>query len=1044
MRKFATHSKLLLGLMLLLIVSTNLFAQDKNVSGTIIADDDASPLIGVTVTNKSTSKKTQTNPAGYFSIAAEKGQTLMFTYVGYSTKEVEVGDTKTISIRMTSEDKEVGNVVVTAYGIKKNKRDLTYQTITVSGEDIASTKRDNFINSLAGRIPGAMITSTSGMPGASSSIILRGPTSIDGTNQPIFVVDGLIIDNNAVEAQDRLPGSQGNRNNDFGNRAMDINPEDIESVTVLKGPEATSLYGSDGSNGAIVITTRKGTKGKSTISYNNSFRTETVYRLPKQQTVFDQGSLGVTNPLVRTFFGQKIPTTGTQIFDNIGNFFQTGKTQIHNVSIDGGSDMSTYRFTASVYDNQGVVPTTGFTRYNFRLNSTFKLSPKLNVTTSFSYISAQTKKGFKGSTGFLLSLLTWPVDDDIRVYLNPNGTRRTIRNDGGAEDDNPLFDVNYNKNFDINDRLLGNFQLSYDPTKWLNLTAIMGVDYYAGKGTMFISPQSNTNLGAGTGVGTGGNITEYRQIQRLLNGVYRATIKKKFGQLNNTLTTQFNFDSRKEEVNGVRGERLFDPTFVSLNNTDPLTVSTTTTNTNFNKLGLYSGYTGSYKNFLNFTLSGRMDGSSRLIDPLNYQTSDAFYFYWSTGANLILSDLFSLPKPISFAKLRVSYATNGRDPSTSYVKGNKFIQSNTNGGGFTPSVFQGNPDLRPEFGKNLEIGTEVKFFKGRLSVDFAYYSQKVTDQIIAPRLSYASGSILQWINGGDVENKGFEFQILGTPIKNKNLTWNTTINFARNRNKILRMPAGLPQFYNSDTWLSNIRNISQEGGSIYQLAGNRFSRNVNGDLIISPTSGLPVFIGGSGIATGAYSIIGDRQPDFTMGFSNSFIYKSWSLSFLLDIRKGGDIWNGTEYLLYTRGMSTRTLDRETPRVIKGVLNDGLQNSANPTPNTIVISPLFRSDYYSSGSIDEDFIERDINWIRMRDITLSYKVPAKTIKRQKFLKSASIFCTVTDAFMITNYTGADPSVNGNNASTRGGIGGIGMDLGNLATPLGLNFGINVQF
>lgn len=1029
--------------MLLLTVSANLFAQDKNVSGTVIADDDASPLIGVTITNKSTSKKTQTNPAGYFSIAAEKGQTLMFTYVGYSTKEVEVGDTKTVSIRMTSEDKEVGNVVVTAYGIKKSKRDLTYQTITVSGDDIASTKRDNFINSLAGRIPGAMITSTTGMPGASSSIILRGPTSIDGTNQPIFVVDGLIIDNNAVEAQDRLPGSQGNRNNDFGNRAMDINPEDIESVTVLKGPEATSLYGSDGSNGAIVITTKKGTKGKSTLSYNNSFRTEKVYRLPNQQNVFDQGLSGVTNPLLRTFFGQKIPT-GTPTFDNVGNFFQTGKTQIHNLSIDGGSDIATYRFTASVYDNEGVVPTTGFTRYNFRLNSTFKLSPKLNVTTSFSYINAKTKKAFKGSTGFLVSLLTWPVDEDIRVYLNPDGSRKTIRNDGVAEDDNPYFDVNYNKNFDTNDRLLGNFQLSYDPTKWLNLTAIMGVDYYAGKGTMFIHPQSNTNLGAGSGINTGGNITEYRQIQRLLNGVYRATFKKKFGQVNNTLTTQFNFDSRKEEVNGVRGERLFDPNFVSLNNTDPLTVSTTTTNTNYNKLGFYTGYSGSFKNFFTFTLSGRMDGSSRLIDPLNYQTSDAFYFYWSTGANLILSDLFSLPKPISFAKLRVSYATNGRDPSTSYVKGNKFIQSNTNGGGFTPSVYQGNPDLRPEFGKNLEVGAEIKFFKGRLSFDLAYYSQKVTDQIIAPRLSYASGSILQWINGGDVENKGFEFQILGTPVKNKNFTWNTTINFARNRNKILRMPAGLPQFYNSDTWLSNIRNISQEGGNIYQLAGNRFNRNVNGDLIISPTSGLPTFISGTGISTGAYSIIGDRQPDFTMGFGNTFLYKNWSLSFLIDIRKGGDVWNGTEYLLYTRGMSTRTLDRETPRVIKGVLNDGLQNSANPTPNTIAINPLFRSDYFSSGSIDEDFIERDINWIRMRDITLSYKLPTSLIKRQKFLKSASIFCTVTDAFMITNYTGADPSVNGNNASTRGGIGGIGMDLGNLATPLGINFGINVQF
>jgi hypothetical protein len=214
--------------------------------------------------------------------------------------------------------------------------------------------------------------------------------------------------------------------------------------------------------------------------------------------------------------------------------------------------------------------------------------------------------------------------------------------------------------------------------------------------------------------------------------------------------------------------------------------------------------------------------------------------------------------------------------------------------------------------------------------------------------------------------------------------------------------------------------------------------------LISPTSGLPLRITGSGIATGAYTLIGDRQPDFTMGLLNAFTYKNWSFSFLLDIRKGGDVFNGTEHLLYTRGMSRRTLDRETPRVIKGVLADGLQNTANPTPNTIVINPLFRSDYYQSGSIEEDFIERDINWLRMRDMTLSYKLPASLLKRQRVLKNASVFFTVTDAFMITNYTGADPATNGNNVSTRGGVGGIGMDIGNLATPTGYNIGINIQF
>jgi ferric enterobactin receptor len=1015
-------------------------AQANTVSGTVVADDDGSPLLGVTVTNKNTQKKATTNAAGFYSIAAEKGHVLTFSFVGYSIKDATVGDAKNISIKLVQSDKDLNEVVVTAYGIKKSKRDLTYQTITVDGGEIAQTKRDNFINSLAGRIPGAMITSTTGMPGASSSIILRGPTSIDGTNQPIFVVDGLIIDNSAMESQDRLPGGNANRNNDFGNRAMDINPEDIENVTVLKGPEATALYGSDGANGAIIITTKKGTKGKATISYNNSFRFERVYRLPKVQTVFDQGLGGVTNPLSRTFFGQPVPDT-VQKFDNIDKFFQTGRTQIHNLSIDGGNDVSTYRFTGSIFDNQGVVPLTGFKRYNFRLTNTYKVSAKVNTTTTFSYISSRTDKALKGSGGFLLSVLTWPIDDDITNILNPNGTRRMIRGDQSynGELDNPWFDVTYNKNFDINDRLLGNFQISYDPYKWLNLTAIQGIDYYAATGTLFLHPQSSL------GATTGGNITQYRQTQRLLNGTYRATIKKKIGNVSNTLIAAYTFDSRKEEVNGTRGERLFDPTFMSLNNVDPLTVTTVTTNTNFNRLGAFINYSGSYKNVWNFSVSGRMDGSSRLINPLEYNVNDALYYYWSAGTSLILSDVVKLPEAISYAKLRLSYATTGRDPSLPYVKSNRFVASNTPGGGFTPGFTQGNPDLRPEFGKNLEIGGEFKFFKNRLSVDVAYYEQKVTDQLIAPRISQASGSILQWINGGDVTNRGVELQIKGNVVDNKQFTWSSTINFARNRNKILRMPANLPQFYNSDTWgLGNVRNVSFEGGNIFMLAGNRFSRNNAGDLIISQTSGLPIIQGGTGIATGGFTLIGDRQPDWTMGFVNSFTYKNFSLSFLIDVRKGGDVFNGTEYLLYTRGASTRTLDRGTPRVIKGVLNDGLQNTANPTQNSIVITPLFRSDYYQSGSIEEDFIERDINWIRMRDITLSYKFSQKLLKRQNILKSASVFCTVTDAFIITNYTGADPAVNGNNVSTRGGIGGVGMDTGNLATPLGVNFGINIQF
>ena len=479
------------------LISTSLFAQVKVVSGTIASNEDGAPLLGVTVKNKTTGIKTTSNGAGYFTIAALKGHLIVFNYVGYSAKEVAVGDDEKISVRLVESDKNLNDVVVTAYDIKKSKRELTYQALSVSGDDIASTRRENFINSLAGRIPGATITATTGMPGASSTIVLRGPTSIDGSNQPLFVVDGLIIDNSSFEMQDRLPASGSlnlaNRSNDFGNRAMDINPEDIDAVTVLKGPEATALYGSDGANGAIIITTKKGKKGKASVTYNNSFRYEKVTRLPEIQKEFDQGFGGITNNTERRFFGNRL-AAGTPVYDNLGNFFVTGNTSQHNLAVEGGSDISTYRFTASAFNQeQGVVPNTGFERYNFRLNTTFKLSPKFNITNSFTYISSKTRKASKGSGGFLLSLLTWPVDDDARAYLDQSGVRRSINGNflQTAEDDNPFWDINRNQNVDRNDRMMGNFQLSYDPYKWLNLTALMGVDFYADLGTWFTHPLSN-------------------------------------------------------------------------------------------------------------------------------------------------------------------------------------------------------------------------------------------------------------------------------------------------------------------------------------------------------------------------------------------------------------------------------------------------------------------------------------------------------------------------------------------------------------------------
>jgi hypothetical protein len=433
-----------------------------------------------------------------------------------------------------------------------------------------------------------------------------------------------------------------------------------------------------------------------------------------------------------------------------------------------------------------------------------------------------------------------------------------------------------------------------------------------------------------------------------------------------------------------------------------------------------------------------MDASSRLVDPLNYDFGDASYLYWSAGASFIFSDVLKMPAFINYGKLRVSYATTGRDPRVPYVKANRFSPSTFTGGGFTPFVTQGNPQLDAEFSKQFEAGFEMKFFKNRMGIDFAYYDNRTTNQLINPRISYASGAILQWLNGGTVANRGFEFQLTANPVRQKNFNWDMTINFGRNVNEILEMPSRLPQFYNSDTWTVGtgaVRNIAVTGGSAFELSSTQFQKNTNGDLLISPTSGLPIPITN-------WITIADRQPDFQIGFINTFSFaKNWTLSFNLDLRRGGDIYNGTEQFLYSRGRSKKTADREIPRVIRGVLADGLQNTANPTPNNIVITPLYRTDYFQT--VGEDFIEKDVHWIRMRDITLGFNFPSVWLKRQKVVKSAGLFVTATDLFIITNYSGADPAANANNAATRGGVGGVGMDYGNLATPRGINFGVRVQ-
>ncbi|RYZ28952.1 MAG: SusC/RagA family TonB-linked outer membrane protein [Chitinophagaceae bacterium] len=1010
-------------------------AQTPTVSGAVTAQNDNAPLQYVTVTNSTTNKRAVTNAQGIYTIEAVKGHRLVFTYVGYQPVEQTVGDGKVINVKMTATQGQMGEVVVTAYGINRNKKSLGYSTSTVQGEEVAQTQREGFIQGLAGRVPGLSVNATSGNPGASQQIVLRGIVSLDGDNSPLIVVDGLPIDN-SIFNQTAMVSNGTNRNNDYSNRALDINPADIESYTILKGPEATALYGNLGASGAIVITTKKAKAGRGSVTYNNSFRWEKQTRFPDVQQVYSQGvSNGVFSGATRSFFGPRYADS-LPIYDNIHNFFKTGFTQKHNVAFEGGNEGFTYRWANEFTDNEGTIPNTKYTRLSSRLTGTANISPILNVTTTFNYINVANRKANRGDRGYLIALLTFPSRYDVREYQDQLGNRKLNTADIFSETDNPFWDVYKNLNEDKTNRILANSNITLKPNRWLTVRGTFGADLSTTNGILVYHGQSYRGSGS-SATPTKGRIETYEQIVTILNGSLTATADHKFGNFNNTYILGTNFTDNKYNTDAQLGEQMYDPNFYSINNTLPTTQRNKLSINRFRGMGAFAQAVLGYKTIAYLTLSGRMDAASRLMP------NNPYFFYPAASFAFNFSDLESFKNLswLTYGKLRASYAYTGKEPRSSYITRSRLVPQGSTGGGFAFDVTGGNENLGPEFSKNFETGFELRFLKSRIGIDFTYYRLHSFDQIINPRFSYGSGYIIKWMNGGEIQNKGFEIQLTGAPIRKPNFNWDVTLNFTLNRGKVLNVAEDLPEYYNSDTWLQNgVRGSVYPGSSTGAMGGWVFDRNTAGDILISTTNGLPLLKN----STDFYDI-GDRTPKYLLGFVNRLNYKNLNLSFLFDLRRGGDVYNATEYTLYTQGLSLKTLDRETPRVVTGVLKDGLENSSNPTRNTIAVTPYYSSAYYSSttnGVAPEMFVEKNINAFRLRDVTLQYYFPKKVIAGAKFIQDLSVFVTATDVFLITNYSGIDPDSNGTTPGT-GGLGGYGIDIGNMGRPLGLNVGMRIK-
>jgi TonB-linked SusC/RagA family outer membrane protein len=1034
-RKRDRIGRKVLAIFALLLFAGTIWAQNIKVTG-VVTDDRGEPIIGANVLVQGTRTGVSAGLDGRFVLEVPGNAVLEISAIGYEKQTIQLRNRTSLRIELREDALLLEEAVVVAeFGVKRAARAVGGAVESVRGSEIAESGRENFVVALQGRVSGVQITNSTGTPGASSSVLIRGATSISGNNQPLYVIDGIPMNNSTFNPVGNLAVRTGgsetvaDRNLDFSNRGSDINPEDIESMTILKGAAAAALYGSDASNGAIIITTKKGKKGKGVISYSNLFRFDKAYRYPELQTEFDNGMYGVTNYYTTRKFGAPY-VPGTKLYDNLGNFFQTGVTQRHNVSFEAGNEMMTFRSAASTTNQTGIVPTSDYTRTNVTVSGTAKLNNWLNIETSLQYASTTNNKVGKGAGGPLERAMIWPLTDDMRVYLNEAGQIRYPNNYADGDILNPYFDLYKNVNYDENERFISNIALNFTPVKDLLIRGQVGMDISNTQIKIVRHPDWSYNRG-GTGSYDEARVAQSNPSINLI-----ASYKKDFGKFSASAQVGYHQQENANKTLSVKGEKFLVREFQSIANCD-ITTLISRTNDYKRRLQAISGsFEMSYNNMAFLTFRARNDWSSTL--PLDNNQ----YFYPGVELSFIVSDLSffkSRSETFSYLKLRGSVAQVGKDapPLSIYPA---LETTSTTAGGYRYGFTGPNLSLRPEMNTAWEIGIEGRLFRNRLDFDFAYYNTLSEDQIITSfRMSYATGFVLNNMNVGSFKTNGIEMRVGGDIIKTRDMLWNMSFNFSKNWSNVESLPENVTEYYNPYTWVSgNIRNGIKVGYPITSITGNDFQRNEKGQVLIDQSSGLP-------LSSGAWSVLGDREPDLKFGFLTSFKYKSVSISALLDGRLGATVVNGTKRLMMQNGYSTESVEmrKAGPKVFNGVLNDGLQNTENPTPNNIAVK-LGDLQYGFVGT-DPNWIETGINYIRLGEVRLNYNVNRKWLERvsKGVLSAASVFATGTDLFVLTNYSGIDVVGNSNSAAL-GGTGGVGFDMMAIAAPRGLSFGVNITF
>jgi len=1005
-----------------IFISIKAVAQQKTIHGRVTIDETGQVLPGVTVSVKGTAMRSQTNEEGNYSIQAAIGQTLVFSYIGMEPLELPVGAGNELNARLKASSSGLDEVVVTALGIKREERSLGYTAQQVSASELNYNKQPNLVNALQGKVAGVTISSTGGSPGQGARIQIRGINSIDPNrdNQPLFVIDGVLMDN-STSTQGASASGRG-----MSNRAVDINPDDIESINILRGGAATALYGLRGANGVVVITTKSGKSGDIKIDYQGSAGFENVLRFPELQDTYTQGWQGEYDP--ESFWpswGPTVeearaidPTHPEHLYNHVKDAFTTGTQYKNSLTFSGGTDKVTFLSSLSQLNQQGVMSPTDFKNYQARLNTTFKLSDKFNAGVN---MSINNSGGYRGNAGrYIEQLIYWTPRYDVNDYLEENGTMKSY-----GSTDNPRYVAETNRFKDDVLRFIGAANFNYRPLDWLNLAYRVGIDTYRDNrlgtalgfqdlvGERLVS-ENGTDAAPGMGF-----VNVYNQNFRSINSTFVASADHQFSDnFSATLRLGQDLYDRYVRREATEGSNLTVYNWFSLGNAKTLIANTYLEK--YRLMGLFGELSFNYKDYLYLTVTGRNDITSSLARPNNS------FFYPSATLSYIFSDHWHLPDAIDNAKFRFSYARIGKDAdpySTSSGWAN-YTSLPTGYSGFTRPSLLGDPTLKPEFTDTWETGLSMAFFENRLSFDANYYHSVSKDQIINIPVSSTIGYVTAAINAGSMRNQGIELSVNATPVKRGDFSWDTRLNFSANRNKILSLREDLTQIEAGNEFGYLSSNVymwlipGQPYGDLYGRALKRYytddeiAAGLDQSAEIDPNR--PLLIGADGFpvldAVANKKKLGNVQPDWIGGWSNTFNYKDLSLSFLIDARVGQDRYNQLANFYSAFGMAKYTENRNDHLVFEGMLADG-------TPNTKEVwlgqgvDPATGVDYgdgyyrYIHRGVSEYFVE-DASWVRLRSVSLSYRFPQKWIQNN-FVKNASVSVTGNNLALWTNYSGFDP-------------------------------------